>query len=108
MADHPYIQCHLLHLPQTAGNDYEGGPYAVSFSGQMYATLMVPTLDDNTTELSEYFAVMIIYTSQPSVLEIGSPNTSIVTIEDNDPGNIAHSERCNTPDCIYVESHGAP
>ena len=108
MIDHPFIQCYLLYLPSTAGYDYEGGPYTVRFSGQMYATLMVPTLDDNTTELSEYFAVMIIYTSQPSVVEIGSPNTSIVTIEDNDPGNIAHSERCNAPDCIYVECHGAP
>ena len=60
----------------------------MSFSGQMYATLMVPTLDDNTTELSEYFKVVIDSTDQPSVVEIGSPNMTIVTIEDNDPGSI--------------------
>ena len=54
----------------------------------MYATLMVPTLDDNTTELSEYFKVVITSTDQPSVVEIGSPNMTIVTIEDNDPGSI--------------------
>ena len=71
----------------TAGYDYEGGPYTVTFSsGQMYATLMVPTLDDNTTELSEYFKVVITSTDQPGAVEIGSPNMSFVTIEDNDPG----------------------
>ena len=60
----------------------------MSFSaGQMNATLMVPTFDDNTTELSEYFKVVITSTDQPSVVEIGSPNMTIVTIEDNDPGN---------------------
>ena len=57
-------------------------------SGQMYATLMVPTLDDNTTELSEYFKVVITSTDQPSAVDIGSANMTIVTIEDNDPGSI--------------------
>ena len=55
-------------------------------AGQMYATLMVPTLDDNTTELSEYFKVLITSADQPSVVEIGSPNTSLISIQDNDPG----------------------
>ena len=55
-------------------------------SGQMYATLMVPTLDDNTTELSEYFKVVINSTSQPDFAQIGSPNMSFITIVDNDPG----------------------
>ena len=73
----------------TAGDDYETGPYTVSFSaGQMYATLMVSTVDDNTTELSEYFRVVITSTSQPSVVRIGSPNVSFITVEDNDPGMI--------------------
>ena len=71
----------------TAGYDYERGPYTVSFTaGQMYATLMVSTLDDNTTELSEYFMVVIDSTDQPTVVEIGPPNTSLISIEDNDPG----------------------
>ena len=52
----------------------------------MYAILMVPTLDDNTTELSEYFMVVINSTDQQTVVEIGSPNTSLISIEDNDPG----------------------
>ena len=55
-------------------------------AGQMYATLMVPTLDDNTTELSEYFKVVINSTDQPSVVEIGSPNMTCITIADDEPG----------------------
>ena len=78
----------------------------MSFSaGQMYATLMVPTLDDNTTELSEYFKVVIDSTSQPSVVEIGSPNMTFITIEDNDPGmcndNIVHNLTCTY--VIYLQ-----
>ena len=70
-----------------AGSDYETGPYTVTFTaGQMYATLMVPTMDDSTTELSEYFRVVINSTDQPSVVEIASPNKTVITIEDNDPG----------------------
>ncbi len=74
-----------FHL--TGGVDYETGSYTVSFTaGQMYATLMVSTMDDNTTELSEYFMVVINSTDQPSAAEIGSPNKTVITIEDNDPG----------------------
>ena len=58
-------------------------------AGQMYATLMVPTLDDNTTELSEYFKVVISSTDQPSVVEIGSPNMTFITIADDEPGTYA-------------------
>ena len=72
----------------TAGDDYTPGPYYVTFNaGQTSAILMVPTMDDDTTELSEYFKVLIISTDQPSAVEIGSPSVSFVTIEDNDPGN---------------------
>ena len=71
----------------TAGDDYEAGPYTVSFSaGQQNATLMVSTVEDSTTELSEYFKVVITSTDQPGLVEIGSSNTSFITIEDNDPG----------------------
>ena len=71
------------------GDGYETGPYTVSFTaGQMTATLMVSTVDDNTTELSEYFMVVITSTDQPSVIGIGSPNVSFITVEDNDPGTI--------------------
>ena len=88
----------------TAGNDYTPGPYTVSFtSGQLYATLMVSTMDDNFTELSEDFMVAITSTDQPSVVEIVSPNTAFITIEDNDPGTV-HSvhEMCWVS---YVRMH---
>ena len=47
---------------------------------------MVSTMDDNSTELSEYFRVMIISIDQPGAVEIGSPYVSSITIVDNDPG----------------------
>ena len=82
---HPCDTFSTFHL--TAGDDYETGPYTVSFSaGQQYATLMVSTMEDNTTELSEYFKVVITSTDQPGRVEIGSPNMAFITIEDNDPG----------------------
>ena len=64
----------------------------------MYATLMVSTMDDSTTELSEYFRVMIISTDQPSAVEIGSSYMSSITIEDNDPGVCAQLKVL----CIHV------
>ena len=71
----------------TAGDDYETGPYTVSFSaGQQNATLMVSSVEDNTTELSEYFKVVINSTDQPDLVEIGSPNMAFITVEDNEPG----------------------
>ena len=57
---------------------------------------MVSTTDDNITELLEDFMVTITSTDQPSVVEIGSPNMTIVTIEDNDPGSF-YFDRCKTP-----------
>ena len=71
----------------TAGYDYTPGPYTVTFTaGELYATLMVSTMDDNTTELSEYYKVMIMSTDQPGAVEIGPSDMALVTIEDNDPG----------------------
>ena len=76
-----------FHL--TAGDDYEFISYTVNFTaGQLNATLMVSTVDDNTTELSEYFSVVITSTDQPGTVEIGSPNMTFITIVDNEPGNI--------------------
>ena len=70
-----------------AGSDYDAGPYTVDFTaGQMSATLMVSTMDDNTTELSEYFKMLINSTDQPGAVEKTSPNKTVITIEDNDPG----------------------
>ena len=70
----------------TAPSDYTPVSYTVSFgAGQQNTTLMVPTLHDNTTELSEYFEVLIT-SADPDAVDIGSPNTSCITIKDNDPG----------------------
>ena len=76
------------------------GPFTASFSAdQMTATLMVSTVDDNTTELSEYFRVVITSTSQPGVTGIGSPNMAFITIEDNDPGNGNRFATCSIDAC---------
>ena len=84
---HPCDTFSTFHL--TAGDDYETGPYTVSFSaGESYVIVMVSTVEDKITELSEYFKVVINSTDQPSVVEIGSPNMSFITIEDNDPGSM--------------------
>ena len=70
-----------------AGSDYTPGPYNVTFTaGQMNATLMVSTMDDGTTELAEYFSVAITSTDPPSVVEIGAPNRTVTTIQDDDAG----------------------
>ena len=55
----------------------------------MYATLMVSTTDDDTVELPEYFTVMITSVDRPDVVEIGSPNVSAITIEDDEPGTVS-------------------
>ena len=94
MIGRPYIPVISLLPPHlTASADYEAGPYTVRFSaGHFYATLMVSTMEDNTTELSEYFKVVITSTDQPGRVEIGSPNMAFITIEDNDPGVHAHAD----------------
>ena len=83
---HPYILFSAFHL--TAGSDYTPGPNTVNFSaGLTSAILMGSTfIDDNTTEMSEYFAVMISSVDKPDVVEIATPSTSVVTIVDNNPG----------------------
>ena len=70
-------------------------------AGEMSATLMVSTMDDNTTELSEFFRMMIISTDQPSAVEIGSSYMSSITIKDNDPGVCAQL-KVFVHSCIFV------
>ena len=55
-------------------------------AGQTNATLMVSTMDDNTTEISQDFVVVINSTDQPGAVDIGPYDMALVTIEDNDPG----------------------
>ena len=44
---------------------------------------MVSAMDDDTVELPEYFTVGIASVDRPDVVVIGSPNTTVITIEDN-------------------------
>ena len=63
---------------------------------------MVPTSDDNTTELSEYFIVIITYVDKPEVVVIGLYYASSVTIVDNEQGN---AKPCDTACvCQYVRA----
>ena len=78
----------LFHF--IAGSDYETGPYTVSFSaGQLSATLIVSTMDDEITEQLEDFRVHVVATTagHPGTIEIGPPNAAVVTIVDNEQGS---------------------
>ena len=84
---------YAFHL--TAGDDFAAGPYNVNFTaGQQSATLMLPTIDDNATELCECFKMLI---KQVYIITVTNKPFSDVTvvigsqllwiyIKDNDPG----------------------
>ena len=75
----------------------------MTFSGgQISATLMLPTMDDSTTELSEYLVVVITSTDQPDAVEIISPNTAFITTLDNDPGTAQHAHSAH--DSVHVSN----
>ena len=72
----------------------------MSFSAeQPSAILMVSTNDDDAVELSEYFAVMISSVDTPDIVEIGSSDTSFITIEDNEQGSM---QSCDLALLTYV------
>ena len=74
-------------LSLSAPDDYGSGPYMVTFTGgQASAIVMVRTVDDSTLELTEYFKVTITSTDQPDKVQSGDPDTSHITILDNEPG----------------------
>ena len=83
-----------FHL--TAEDDFAAGPYNVNFTaGQQSATLMLPTVNDNVTELCEYFKVVIEQVYSIRVINkpffdvtvlIGSQYCLWIYIKDNDPG----------------------
>ena len=86
-----------FHL--TADSDYTTGPDRVTFSpGQPSFTFIVSTEEDDTVELSEDFTLMITSVDRTNVVEIGSPNTSVITIEDNEPGSMDVTV-CLSPAC---------
>ena len=92
----------FLSFRSTANVDYEAGTYNANFfPGQMYAIVMVPTLEDNTTELSEYFRVELYSSDRPELVAFGSPNMAVITIEDNDPG----SKSCCVCAVAFVTTH---
>ena len=71
----------------SAPGDYDSGPYTVTFTaGQDSAIVMMPTVDDSTLELTEYFKAMITFTDRPDKVQPGDPDTSYITILDNEPG----------------------
>ena len=71
----------------SAPGDYDSGPYTVTFTaGQDSAIVMVQTVDDSTLELNEYFKIMITSTDRPDKVQPGDPDTSYITILDNEPG----------------------
>ena len=84
----------------TAGDDFAAGPYNVNFTaGQQSATLMLPTVDDNTTELYECFklvfgpidiTIVIIKPIFDVIVVPGPPYLLWICIIDNDPGTYAH------------------
>ena len=83
---------YAFHL--TAGDDFAVGPYNVNFTaGQQSATLMLPTVDDNTTELFECFKVLIPRLIKYINRVIIKPFFDVlrICIIDNDPGTYAHS-----------------
>ena len=68
-----------------APGDYVSGPYTVALKpGQRMAILMVAIVHDSMAELNESFKVMITSTSTPDKIVVGDPDTSYVTIVDND------------------------
>ena len=85
---------YTFHL--TAGDDFAAGPYNVNFTaGQQSATLMLPTVDDNATELFEYLKVVIEQVLIIRVINkpffdvtvvIKSQYCLWIYIKDNDPG----------------------
>ena len=87
---------YAFHL--TAGDDFAAGPYNVNFTaGQESATLMLPTVDDNVTELYECFKVLIgpidvttviIKPFYGVVVVPGSKYLLWICIIDNDPGTM--------------------
>ena len=88
---------YAFHL--TAGDDFAAGPYNLNFTaGQQSATLMLPTVDDNATELYECFKLVIgpIYVTtviikpffDVMVVEPGSKYLLWICIIDNDPGTM--------------------
>ena len=66
-------------------NDYNAGLYTVTIgAGEYGVTFSISITDDNIYEDSEIFNLTIYESSLPNGITSGVPNTTIVTILDND------------------------
>ena len=73
------VTLQYMDVTASAGSVYMHSLYNVSFTaGETSATLMVSTMDDSITELSENFVLVIYSTDQPNTVEIGSPNICLL------------------------------
>ena len=82
------------------GVDYNSGPYNVTIpAGQISVPFNVPINDDNVFEESEEFLLTIDQSSSLNGVIIGSPNVTVVTIQDNDGESVNFVQYvCQTQD----------
>ena len=76
----------LTYMDNTAvtGKDYLPIALSVDFNaGQKTAMFDATTIDDNTAELAEKFYIVILNTSSPSHIRLGTPSTASVNIVDS-------------------------
>ena len=67
----------------TGGDDYNSGPYNVTFSAGMTTSLLdIMIIDDSVFEDNESFSLII--DSVPTNITIGDPREATVTIVDNE------------------------
>ena len=84
------VTVETMNITAVAGEDYTPGGYTVSFQpGQDVATLVVPTIDDTTVEIEEFYRATIVNTSESRVV-IGPSDVANVTILDNEESESAH------------------
>ena len=71
----------------TGGDDYNSGPYDITFTaGTTSSSFTITIEDDNTFEDNESFVVTI--TSLPSIITAGSPDQTTVTIVDDESNEL--------------------
>ena len=83
-------------ITAVAGEDYSPGGYRVTFQpGQDEARLVVPTIDDNTVEIEEFYRATITNLSESRV-RIGPSDVSNMTILDNEGSEypLLHDTAC--------------
>ena len=76
----------LTYMDNTAvnGKDYLPSELSVDFNaGQKTVMFDATTIDDNTAELAEKFYIVILNTSAPSDIRLGTPRTASVNIVDS-------------------------